>query len=205
MGAPPDPYRTLGVSAGVSDAELRVAYRRAVQRHHPDHNGGSAESARLFEEVQDAYARIRRLRARAQQPAGPGSDRSVDARLDEMERELAADRAARERAAKVAREREANTAHEREREREANVARRRERARAGGQKTAPQASSGESGKRPSDEELGYFKTDDSFSKILSDAASEVYQRLAAEENHVPKRLSDLIEELEARLRDSPER
>ncbi len=63
-----DPYRTLGVSSGVSDAELRAAYRRAVQRYHPDHNGGSTESARRFEEVQDAYATIREMRARPSAP-----------------------------------------------------------------------------------------------------------------------------------------
>jgi len=37
-----DPYQTLGVDAGASDAELHAAYRRMVQLHHPDHNGGSA-------------------------------------------------------------------------------------------------------------------------------------------------------------------
>ncbi|MGO9883725.1 MAG: J domain-containing protein, partial [Solirubrobacteraceae bacterium] len=58
-----DPYATLGVSPGASDAELRAAYRRLVQLHHPDHNGGSAESALRFEEVQNAYARVRQLRA----------------------------------------------------------------------------------------------------------------------------------------------
>ncbi|MGB9185891.1 MAG: J domain-containing protein, partial [Solirubrobacteraceae bacterium] len=58
-----DPYEILSIRASASDAELRAAYRRAVQRHHPDHNGGSPESARRFEEIQEAYARIRALRA----------------------------------------------------------------------------------------------------------------------------------------------
>src|SRR5205823_14727426 len=57
-----DPYVTLGVAPGASEEELRAAYRRLVQLHHPDHNGGSAESTRRFEEIQGAYARIRRLR-----------------------------------------------------------------------------------------------------------------------------------------------
>ena len=61
-----DPYRTLGISANASEDEVRAAYRRLVQLHHPDHNGGSAESARRFEAVQEAYAQIRSAR-----PAAP--------------------------------------------------------------------------------------------------------------------------------------
>ena len=60
--------------------------------------------------------------------------------------------------------------------------------------------------RPSDEELGYVKTDDSFSKIFSDAVSEVSDRLSEPEHHVPKRISDLIDELESKLGgEHPER
>jgi molecular chaperone DnaJ len=62
-----DPYQVLGVGREASDQEVRSAYRRLVQLHHPDHNGGSAESERRFEEVQEAYARIRELRARGPQ------------------------------------------------------------------------------------------------------------------------------------------
>ena len=67
-----DPYLVLGVRADASDQEVRSAYRRLVQLHHPDHNDGSAESERRFEEVQEAYAQIRELRARGAQPrSGP--------------------------------------------------------------------------------------------------------------------------------------
>jgi curved DNA-binding protein CbpA len=182
MAASPDPYRTLGISAGVSDDELRAAYRRAVLRYHPDHNGGSAESTRRFEEIQEAYAKIRRLRERPQ-PSSAKPDPGVDARIAAMERELAAERAARERAVKAARER----------------ARLREQAR----RAAREATADE---RPSDEELGYIKTDDSFSKIFSDAVSELSERLDGPERHVPKSVSDLIDELESKLgRKHPER
>src|ERR1700758_2231820 len=44
MAGPPDPYQTLGIDPSASEVELRAAYRRAVQRHHPDHNNGSAEA-----------------------------------------------------------------------------------------------------------------------------------------------------------------
>src|SRR5207302_9776688 len=96
-----DPYGTLGVSAGVSDAELRKAYRRLVQLHHPDHNSGSAESEQRFESIQAAYAQIRELRAGAphghrQPPPPPGADPHVEARLADLERQLREAHAARE-------------------------------------------------------------------------------------------------------------
>jgi len=59
--------------------------------------------------------------------------------------------------------------------------------------------------RPSDEELGYVKTEDSFAKILADATSELSDRVAEaqREHHVPKRLSDLIDELSSKLTGEP--
>lgn len=145
-----DPYQVLGVASGATDAEVRAAYRRLVQLHHPDHNGGSAESARRFEEVQEAYAKVRLLRAAgprpsAQAPPPPpspaGADPDLDARLAKMESEL---REARDRAQRAAR-RAAAEAEQRE--------------------------------RPSDEELGYVRTDDSFSKIFDDAGAELAKLL----------------------------
>ena len=110
-----------------------------------------------------------------------------------MERELAAARAARERAAAERARQEA-----------------RERAR----RAAAQATSESEEGRPSDEELGYVRTDDSFSKILADAVSgladhldqaeqvvpeRVTDSLESAEQHVPKRFADLIDELGSRL------
>src|SRR5690348_10210013 len=87
---PEDPYATLGVSPGVSDQELRSAYRRMVRLHHPDHNGGSVESARRFEAVQEAYTQIRELRKHAAPPPPPrtSQDPGLDDRLRDIEREL---------------------------------------------------------------------------------------------------------------------
>jgi DnaJ-class molecular chaperone len=185
-----DPYATLGVSASVSDAELRAAYRRAVQRHHPDHNGGSAESALRFEEVQEAYAQIRAKRTGVRATVGGGASAGGGAgsgatdlrsRLAQMERELAAARAAREHA-----------------QREARATREREQAKARALRDAREAAAGP--RRPSDEELGYFKTDDSFSKILGDAASRLTDRLSDARQHgVGKNISDLIDELGEKL------
>jgi curved DNA-binding protein CbpA len=195
MTPPPDPYRTLGIAASASDAELRVAYRRLVQLHHPDHNGGSPESARRFEEVQEAYAEARRRRQAGAGGARPRTRRGgepqpsassgssagphpgLDARLAQMERELKAARDARDRAAAEARRAQEQTLREV-----------REMA----------------GERGSDEELGYFSTDDSFSKIISDAASELSGRLSdARESPAGQRVSDLIDELAAKLTGDP--
>ena len=53
--------------------------------------------------------------------------------------------------------------------------------------------------RPTDEELGYVKTDDSFSKIFADARSELSDRLAdARDSPLGKRLADLLDELDGR-------
>ena len=147
MTARGDPYAVLGVRADASDQEVRSAYRRLVQLHHPDHNNGSADSERRFEEVQAAYAQVRELRARAgsaQTPPRPAMDPDLDARLKDMERDL----------------REAHLARERARRAAAEAA-------AAAQRT-----------RPTDEELGYIKTDDSFSKIVADAGAALSEQLS---------------------------
>lgn len=200
MAPTPDPYQTLGLSPSATDAELRAAYRRLVQLHHPDHNGGSPESARRFEAVQEAYAEARRRRgagasaragsARAGSSrggsAGPpggstGADPDLEARLAAMERELRGAREARDRAAQEAR-----------RATEQTIRDVREMA----------------GERPSDEDLGYFSTNDSFSKILDDAAAELGERFTeARDSPAGHRVSDLIDELTSKLtgehRDKP--
>ena len=96
-----DPYRVLGVSPGASAEELHDAYREMVKLHHPDHNGGSAESTRRFQEIQEAYNELRvRPAQRRTSQAGP----SVADRMATLEHELREALAARERARKAARE-----------------------------------------------------------------------------------------------------
>lgn len=181
MPAPPrDPFAVLGVSPGASDKELHAAYRRLVQIHHPDHNNGSAESARRFEEIQLAYGQVREQRDRlgraTQPPPRVAVDPDVEARVADLERELREANAARERARRAARE-----------------------AAAGAQQ---RASDGQ--RRPSDEELGYVTTDDSLGKILEDARAEMSDRLAQARHHpVGKRVADLIDELAAKLTGEP--
>ena len=197
-----DPYEVLGVRRDASDSEVRAAYRRLVKRHHPDHNAGSAESARRFEEVQDAYARITELRAKAPpgRQAPPASARARTARADQAppasarartagagQKPPPADPAVESRLADL--ERAVREAHEaRERARQA--------AREAAREAAPTASEQ---RRPSDEELGYIKTDDSFTKIFDDALSQLSHKLSgARESPIAKRVEDLIEDLDFR-------
>jgi curved DNA-binding protein CbpA len=180
MAPSPDPYQTLGVAPSATDAQLRAAYRRLVQLHHPDHNGGSPESARRFEAVQEAYAEARRLRggggaARAGSAGGGAAraDPDLDARLAALEQELRGAREAHERAAREARRASEQTIREM-----------REMA----------------GDRPSDEDLGYYTTDDSLSKIVDDATSELSERFSeARDSPAGHRVSDLIDELTSKL------
>ncbi len=187
MSGARDPYDALGVSRTATDAEVRSAYRKLVKVHHPDHNNGSEESEQRFEEVQDAYARIVELRKSGASSSGarragsppppppPGpSDPNLDARMADLEREL----------------REANEAKERARRAA------REAARAG----ADPEDLRQRFRRATDEELGYVTTDDTFSKIISDARDELSGRLSdAREHPVTKRVESVIDDLEELL------
>jgi hypothetical protein len=154
------------------------------------------ESARRFEAVQEAYTAVLAMRRnhaagqakQARATSAPSGAPDVESRLADLEREL--------RAAKAARERSRQAAHEaRERARQAA-------------REATQAERANDPGRPSDEELGYIKTDDSLSKILTDAAAGLSERFsdASEklsevnrEHHVTQSVADLIDELGSRL------
>lgn len=182
----PDPYTTLGIRRSASDEEVRAAYRRMVQLHHPDHNHGSAESARRFEEVQEAYSRIREERESSARRRGtsartaprseappPPRDPEVETRMADLERQV----------------REAAQRAQREAEKIRRQARQAAREAAADRPDRPG--------RASDEELGYVETDDSFSKILADARDEITHRFSeAREHPVVKRVSDLIDGLD---------
>ncbi len=194
-----DPYQVLGVPHSATDAEIRAAYRRLVQLHHPDHNGGSPESARRFEQVQEAYALIQKLKrpgarsrptatnakASSTPPPSGSGDPGLAQRLADLERDLVAQRRAKQEAT-----------------------RRAEQAREQALREARRATEHD---RPSDEELGYVTTDDSFSAILDDAADGWAERRrsagddgagGSERRHgaANERLADLFDDLGARLR-----
>ena len=156
-----DPYEVLGVSPGVSSDALHDAYRSLVKQWHPDRNGGSAESTRKFQEIQEAYEAIRSGRVRPRPAPPPRDHDSVETRMADLEREL---REMREKARRAARE-------------------------------AVDDATGK--RRPTDEELGYYTTDDSFGKILADVKDEVSEKLShAREHPAVKRVADIVDGLE---------
>jgi membrane protein involved in colicin uptake len=231
--AHPDPYLTLGISPSASEEELRTAYRRLVQLHHPDHNHGSRESALRFAEVQEAYAHVRLLRKQATASTGPAAsapagDPAVEARLAAMEQELRAARDQRERAARAAAQEAARAAAEeaaRASAEEAARASAEQAARAAVRKAADDAARAAGAHarkatrdddqgRATDEELGYYTTDDSFAKILDDFADQVSTRFS--EVHPPgqepgaakrraRSVADWIDELGSRLTGESQR
>jgi len=137
--------------------------------HHPDRNGGSPESTRRFQEVQAAYEEIGRLRAR--QPDPPPSAVRSDASMEARMADL---------------EREVREAHAA-----------REAAQRAAREAAERAVRDRPG-RPSDEELGYVTTDDSFGKIIADIVDEIGDRLSGARAHpAAKRVHDIIDDLRA--------
>ncbi len=50
-----DPYELLGVSRGVSEDDVRKAYRRLARKHHPDANPYDPAAEERFKEIQQAY------------------------------------------------------------------------------------------------------------------------------------------------------
>jgi DnaJ-class molecular chaperone len=56
-----DPYEVLGVKRGDSEEDIKKAYRRAAQKHHPDKFTDAAEKAAAevkFKQISEAYEQI---------------------------------------------------------------------------------------------------------------------------------------------------
>ncbi|CAA9531576.1 MAG: hypothetical protein AVDCRST_MAG30-3832 [uncultured Solirubrobacteraceae bacterium] len=160
---PAEAYRTLGVDPSVSDDALHDAYRRLVKAAHPDRNGGTAEATRRFVEIQAAYEQAVAVRRRPRPSAPPrpqAGDPGVEARLADLEREVQEARAARDRAAKAARD------------------------------ALREVQGDEEIHLPSEQE-------DSFSKLLADAAAELGDRVDGARRHpTVKRAAEMLAGLE---------
>jgi molecular chaperone DnaJ len=50
-----DYYQVLGVAKNASASEIKKAYRKLAQRHHPDANPGNTEAEERFKEISAAY------------------------------------------------------------------------------------------------------------------------------------------------------
>jgi hypothetical protein len=61
--APPDYYRLLGVHAGATEVEVKKAYYRLAQRHHPDASRAPG-AATTFQLLAEAYRTLRDAEAR---------------------------------------------------------------------------------------------------------------------------------------------
>eukprot|EP00747_Dinoflagellata_sp_TGD_P186622 gnl/TRDRNA2_/TRDRNA2_43743_c1_seq1.p1 gnl/TRDRNA2_/TRDRNA2_43743_c1~~gnl/TRDRNA2_/TRDRNA2_43743_c1_seq1.p1 ORF type:complete len:370 (-),score=66.70 gnl/TRDRNA2_/TRDRNA2_43743_c1_seq1:142-1251(-) len=56
--APPDYYKTLGVSKTASVDEVKKAYKKLALQTHPDKNPGNKQAEEKFKEVAEAYATL---------------------------------------------------------------------------------------------------------------------------------------------------
>ncbi len=51
-----DYYKILGVPKDADDATIKKAFRKLAKEYHPDTNGGNAEAAKKFQEINEAYS-----------------------------------------------------------------------------------------------------------------------------------------------------
>lgn len=61
-----DPYSTLGVARGASDAEIKSAYRKLAKELHPDKNKDNPKASEKFSDVTKAYDLLSDKTKRAQ-------------------------------------------------------------------------------------------------------------------------------------------
>jgi len=65
-----DLYKTLELSKGASQSDLKSAYRKLAKKYHPDANKGDAEAEKKFKEISAAYSILGDEEKRSQYDAG---------------------------------------------------------------------------------------------------------------------------------------
>lgn len=58
-------YQILGVEKGVSEEDMKKAYRKLAMQYHPDRNQGNAEAETKFKEISEAYEVLKDPQKRA--------------------------------------------------------------------------------------------------------------------------------------------
>lgn len=71
-----DPYSVLGVAPGCTDKDVKKAYLRSAQAHHPDMNPDDAKAADRFRRVSMAYEALRSEEKRSAFDAGGASQQA---------------------------------------------------------------------------------------------------------------------------------
>jgi serine/threonine protein kinase len=67
-----DLYKTLGVTKGASEEEIKLAFRKLAKQYHPDFNPGDKKAEELFKEVSRAYETLSNAEMRARYDRGGG-------------------------------------------------------------------------------------------------------------------------------------
>src|SRR6187431_1986297 len=65
-----DPYQTLGVARGASEADIKKAYRKLAKELHPDRNKDNPKASDRFSKVTQAYDILTDKDKRAQYDRG---------------------------------------------------------------------------------------------------------------------------------------
>jgi molecular chaperone DnaJ len=91
-----DFYQVLGVPKNASQSDIRKAYRKLAQKHHPDANRGNREAEERFKEVSSAYDvlgdaekrkqydQVREMAASGVRFGGPGGPGGRRVRVEDM-------------------------------------------------------------------------------------------------------------------------
>ncbi|MGH2812814.1 MAG: DnaJ C-terminal domain-containing protein [Actinomycetota bacterium] len=91
-----DYYAVLGVSPSASDSDIKKAYRKLAQKHHPDSNRADPQAEERFKQISEAYDvlkdakkreqydRLREMLRAGYSPFGSGGPRVQNIRVEDL-------------------------------------------------------------------------------------------------------------------------